>query len=150
MIFHDGFPCFNEIIKSKNYIPLNCWDSYDDYADVLAREITIEELENASVINSVQIDNVKYRPKYLVQFNGMFFQIDFIINSGDTFWFLFSKNYQVKKYDRFLNSLLVEKSEEIFILNQSELIIPDVYEVRKLGGKFYVIVENLNSYRLYK
>lgn len=150
MIFHNGFSCSNEIFESKNRIPLNSWNLYEDYAEILDKEITMEEFEKGSIINSVQINNVKYRPKYLVQFNSIFFQIDFIISFGNEFRFLCSKNYHVKEYDHFLNSLLVEKSEELIILKQNELIIPDVYEIRKIKGNSYVIVENLNLFRLSK
>lgn len=148
MIFHEGFPHSNVITMSTNSIPLSSWSLYEDYAEILDKELSITDFENASIINSVQIQNVKYKPKYLIEFNSTFYQIDFIVNRADRFWFLFSKNYRVREYDSFLNSLLVEKFDGLFILEQSELINREVYEMKSLKDKAYIIAENLKLFKI--
>lgn len=141
----DGFTCSNELITGKLTSPFYCCKDYDQYENHLQTEFPDMTIEDLSVVNSVQLNGIKYKPNYLVQLESSFAQIDYIIMNENHFWVLCGSLYKVKRYDSFLNSLLLEKIEEKRILKLDDSI-GYVYEKKYLKDKIFVIVENLSLY----
>lgn len=144
----DGPSFSNEIIVSKKTTLFGCCNEHDKYKHLIDRVGMISD--NTIVVNSVEIDGVKYKAGYIVENRKTLCLIEYVVKYENRFWLLCSHSYNIEKYDSFLNSFLIRKIEDlsIFDLNESENL--SVSEVKYLQTDCYIVVENLNLYNLYK
>ncbi|XP_055308672.1 uncharacterized protein LOC129572687 [Sitodiplosis mosellana] len=146
-VFLAGFVYKDEFIVGKKKLPMGSWSDYEKYEDAVGQVFTADMIEEAQIVNSLQINNTKYKSNYLIEHDNMFCEIDYIVIHKNSYWFICSTSYKVKKIDPFLNSFLLEKCEKFQIIQLKD---SKVYEKKHLNCETYVIVDNLDLYHLHK
>lgn len=144
-----GLAYMDDIEASKKTSPLECCSVYQMYESTFKQVFTTETIEGASVLNSLRINNIKYRPNFLIIIDNMLCEIDKIIMHSNQFWIFSSHTYNVKEHDTFLNSFLLEKENKPLITNLLELEDMCVFEIKYLKEKPYIVVENLKLFYLH-
>lgn len=149
-VYFAGFVYKDEIVVGKRVIPMESLREYKKYEDTISQVFTMTMIEEASIVNSLQINSIKYKSNYLLVCDNAFCEIEHIVMHENRFWFICSLSYNIKKVDTFLNSFLLEKIEQFQMISLSELKNINVYEKKNLNCETYVTVENLDVYYLCK
>lgn len=149
-IFLAGFVYKDEVDVGKKKIPMQSWTDYEKYEETIGQVFIEDMIEDAFFVNSLRINNIKYKPNYLIVHENMFCEIDYIVMHKNSYWFICSNSYKIKKIDTFLNSFLLEKFEKFQMVCSLQLKNINVYEKKQLKSETYVIVDSLDLYHLHK
>lgn len=143
-VYLDSFIKLKLWLEKK--IPIDCCNEYEKYEDTIKQVITESMIEEVSIVNSIEINNIKFKTNYLFEYNGKLHEIDYIVAHKNTFWFLCSFSYDIKKFDGFLNSLLLKKFEKIQIICFDQLKNVKAFEKKYLNNETYILADCLNLY----
>lgn len=149
-LYHAANVYTDEIKVSKKVNSLKLSIDYETYAEVLEEEFAEIMIEEALVVNSVEINNNKYKSDSLILFGSVICEIEYIVTHNNQFWAFCSYSYCIKEYNTFLNSFLLERFEKFRIINILELKNIRVYEKKYLKGNPYLVVVNLELYSLFQ
>lgn len=98
----------------------------------------------------IHFNNYKYVKGMIIVHGGSFHEICYILYVCQTFYFI-CKQYVTIKFDTFLNSFMVnEKSTELFLVAFADLLHAKSYELKRVGGKNYVISSNRDLHKQIK
>lgn len=143
-------PYTDEISVSKKMTPIGCSIDYNTYQNTLRRVLTMNMLDETFVVNSIQINGIKYKSDYLIVYENTIYLIDHVIMHKNQFWILCCCSYKIEKYESFLNSFILKKCEETRMIDLNELKSLHVYDKKYLKIQTHIIVENLELYRLHQ
>lgn len=143
-------PYSDDILVSKKMTLIGYCIDCNKYQNHLQKVLTMDMIDETFVINSVQINGVKYKSDYLVVHENKLYLIDHVIMHNSRFWILCCYSYQIEKYETFSNSFLLKRCEEIRMIESNEIKSIHVYERKYLKTQTHIIVENLELYRLNK
>lgn len=118
------------------------------YKGILNQSFRENDLLNMILVNSVQVNSVKFRSGYLISHNSHFSEIDHVIMFKNQFWFLCKYDYSIEEYDTFLNSFLLRKNEKTRLISLTDVKNVQVYEKRNLRSDTFLIVEDLELYHM--
>lgn len=104
--------------------------------------------KESHLFKSLKVNGVDYKEGLLIQIKKKFYEIEFILYNTEKFYLLTSRIYSIKKYEEFYNSLLLESTNDLNVIQLSGLndniFENQTYEKIFLNGKFYVKCLNLN------
>lgn len=132
----------HNLILSKVSYPLVQCNDYDEIEAVLTDSLEEATIQNLSIVKSIQKNDMKFKPGYLIPMNSEFYQIHYILMHDDKVWFLCNCVFQKHTFDTYLNSFLLKKSEKYNIIVMNDSIIS--YEKKTLNGNAFLIASNLD------
>lgn len=143
-------PYLEEIIVSKKMTLIGYNIDCNKYQDTIRKALTMDMLDESFVVNSVQINGIKYKSDYLVVYRNTIYLIHHVIMHANRFWILCCHSYKIEKYETFSNSFILKKCDEIRMIDLNDIKSIHVYERKYLKIQTHVIVENLELYRLHQ
>lgn len=148
-IFVNNSPYKDVLIAGRVIEPLNWFEEFGNYEDLLNDHFSSEDNEKLRLIKFVEIGHIKYKPGLLIELDSIFYQIDFIAFFDSNCAFLCSKCYIVNQYETFLNSLELKEIQNYKLIKHTDLKNLNVYEKRYFKDKIYLIAKDLELYRIY-
>lgn len=147
--FSAEFSYIDKIKISKKSSSIFHNNIYELYQEAIDKCFTERDLTDMIIVNSVEVNSVKYKAGYLVAHASHFSEINRVIMLENQVWFLCNSQYTIKRYDVFLNSFLMEKKEKNHMVCFSEMKNFQVYEKKYLRCETYLVVENLELYNMF-
>ncbi|XP_055309646.1 uncharacterized protein LOC129573284, partial [Sitodiplosis mosellana] len=161
----NNFKNLNKTIAEKHQTLLSL--SENRYCDVIEVGSTFALFENTNdyeffkssptlsikgdeiVIKTLKLNSIIFKPGLLLLHNSLFFEINMILKSLDSYHFLCENSYRVKELDLFTNSLILDFNEHSnYALNMSDILNKQTYQKCLIRGNIHVICETLNLFKL--
>lgn len=102
--FSAEFSYIDKIKISKKSSSIFHNNIYELYQEAIDKCFTERDLTDMIIVNSVEVNSVKYKAGYLVAHASHFSEINRVIMLENQVWFLCNSQYTIKRYDVFLNS----------------------------------------------
>lgn len=142
-VFHNGYTYKDEVLRSKTTSHLTSCNNFDLYESAIKAALAEEVIENAISFKWIKFNGIKHKSGYLIKFNSIFYQIEWIILNTNDIWFLCRYFYKRKELDIFFNSFLLERYEECQIIKFDDSI-HSIFEKMCLHEKNYIIAKDLS------
>lgn len=148
LVSMSNFVLNDEVTFGKQFSFIEC-DAFESCFDKLkTKGFADYAIRNARVSKSLRVNDRQYRPGSLLLSDKIFHEIKYIICIENISLFFCERSYKILGYDSYFNSLKIESIENDVILNFEELENNKSYEKINVDGSFYVIADNLATFRI--
>lgn len=134
----------DEIIKSKNQFPITKSGEFNNYKSFLSKEKSLK-IDELTVLNFVKINGILYKKGLMVIDDTKICEIVYVLQDKSGF-LLVCRIYNFVEFDTVFNSMKIEKSSELNILNVSKLLNHETHEKKICRNSIYLLANNLDVY----